>query len=650
MKYMILIIRSCSLCVLICPGLPLAAEEWAAERLQFQEALRAWDQGRMQTFQRHAGMLRDYPLYPYLRYRQMNRGSRNYAEVRDFIATYPDFPANARLRASWLPRLAARGHWQQLLDIHDPATRSEQQRCLALQAKLQLGHAGTLVSTQAVPLFLIGKSRHSACDPVFAFLYSTPQADELIWQRIGLALQAGQPALARYLHRKLDGEWRQLAERLLHAHQAPQQALRSPRTADQAEQRTLLAHAVRRLADAGRIDLALRHWRGLLDRYAYSPEEQGETARHLARRARHRRHPATLELLDQAGPLDKQLFTRRLQAALENRLWQQLADWTRTGPGAGTDVDALQWRYWRARALEQLGHSTEAQQHYRELARERDYYGFLAADRMGLEYQLNHVPTVVDPGLQQRLLAQPAMQRAREWFLLGEPRKARLEWNQALRDMDSEALQTAAWLTTSWGWHDRAIFALGRAAAYDDLELRFPLIYGSLLEEHAGRNGLDTSWIYATVRAESAFMTDARSPAGALGLMQLLPAVGRSTARSLRLRNYATRKLLDAETNIQLGSHYLHGLYETFNGNLILATGAYNAGPHRIRKWLRRRDCAVADIWIEMIPFQETRVHIRRVLLYATIYDWLLQRRLTPLSERMASSNGAAPLCDAASS
>ena len=650
MKYIILIVRNCSLCILICPGLPLAAEEWATERLQFQEALHAWDQGRMQSFRRHAETLRDYPLYPYLRYRQMNRSSHNYAEVHDFITAYPDFPANTRLRAIWLPRLATRGHWQQLLDIHDPATRNERQLCLALQARLQLGHAATLISEQAVPLFLTGKSQHSACDPVFAFLYDTAQANELIWQRIGLALQAGQPALARYLHRKLDGEWRQLAERLLYAHRSPQQALRSPRSTDRAEQRAILAHAVRRLADAGRMDLALRHWRRLLDRYAYTHVERGETARHLARRARRHHHPATLELLDQAGPPDKQLFTWRLQAALENRLWQQLADWTRTLPDADADVDTLQWRYWHARALEQLGHSTQARQHYRELARERDYYGFLAADRMGLEYQLNHVPTVVDPGLQQRLLAQPAMQRAREWFLLDKPGKARLEWHHALRDMDSEALQVAAWLTTSWGWHDRAIFALGRAAAYDDLELRFPLVYGPFLEEYAGRNGLDASWVYATVRAESAFMPDARSPAGALGLMQLLPAVGRSTARTLRLRNYTTHKLFDAETNIQLGSHYLHGLYKAFNGNMILATGAYNAGPHRIRRWLRRRDCAAADIWIEMIPFQETRLHVRRVLFYATIYDWLLQRQLTPLSERMVSSNGTAPLCDTASS
>lgn len=625
---------------------PQAISDRASQRLQFRHAMRAWDRGDRQESDRLAGALRDYPLYPYLIYRRVRHRQARYAEVRDFILAYPDFPHNEGLREHWLPYLASRGRWADFLEIHDPETRSERLLCLAIEARAHTGRSEDALRKQTIPLFLHAKSRHPSCDPAFERLYRSSQADELVWQRIGLALDAGQAGLARHLSRKLSRPLRDGAGRWLRAYHAPRQALRNTAdTPDTAQERGILAHAVRRLARRGRLERALEHWRSLSAHYAYTPEEKARMARYLARRALRQDHPAALELLDQAGPDDKQLFEWRLAAALRTENWARIARWTRASPAADTDVHLPQWRYWRARALEAMGHGTEASAVYRELAGERDYYGFLAADRMGLEYHMHHTPLDASRDVLQAVAARPALRRAQEWFLLDERHRALREWRRALRDMPPEELAASAYLTTTWGWHDRAIFALGRAAAYDDLRLRFPVLHETELRAAAERHDLDLGWIFATVRAESAFMTDARSPAGARGLMQLMPAVGRRTARTLGLRNYSTASLLDAPTNIRLGSAYLAGLYRQFHGNIALATGAYNAGPHRIRSWLHRNRCRETDIWVELIPFAETRLHVKRVLFYSAVYDWRLQRSPTRISRRMYAANASSPLC-----
>ena len=621
-----------------------SAEE--GHRRQFLKALHASNQEYTRQFERLTQELREYPLYPYLLYRRVKRRQATYVEVRDFILAYPDFPDNAHLLERWLPHLAAQGRWDEFLEIHDPGTKSERLRCLALQAGAGIGRLETELAEETAALFLSGKSRHPACDPAFRRLYSMPGADELVLARIDLALGANRVGLARYLSRRLDVQLRPAARRLIQAHQAPLRVLSAPGPEDTAMERAAQAHAVTRLAARGRLDQAIKHWRSLLERYTYATEQRQRTARSLARRALLKQHPAVFELLEEAGPLDQQLLEWRLVATLRARDWARLADWTRAIPGADAEVNRLQWLYWHARATEALGRAPAAHVVYRELAKERDYYGFLAADRMDLPYSMTHVPVNTAPELLQAVADKPAMQRAREWFQLGEKRRALREWHRALRDMQREELEASAYLTTSWGWHDRAIFALGRAKSYDDLGLRFPVLHEAELREAADQHGLNPGWVFAKVRAESAFAPDARSPAGALGLMQLMPMVGRSMARLLKLRNYSTSRLFDADTNIRLGSAYLADLYQEFGGNVALATGAYNAGPHRIRTWLGRWDCTETDAWIELIPFQETRLHVKRVLFYTAVYDWLLEHNPTRISRHMYSSNRSLPFCE----
>jgi soluble lytic murein transglycosylase len=196
----------------------------------------------------------------------------------------------------------------------------------------------------------------------------------------------------------------------------------------------------------------------------------------------------------------------------------------------------------------------------------------------------------------------------------------RREWRTLTRDLDDAALMAAAYVADVLGWHDQAIFTLARTGYWDDLTLRFPLRYRDLVEEQAWQTGLGEDWIFAVLRQESVFAADVRSRAGALGLMQLMPATARQVARELTPARGGpgSAEILKPELNITLGSTYLAWMRDRF-GHAALATAAYNAGPHRVARWLPEH-CTEADLWIISIPFNETRGYVERVLAYRIIY------------------------------
>jgi soluble lytic murein transglycosylase len=200
--------------------------------------------------------------------------------------------------------------------------------------------------------------------------------------------------------------------------------------------------------------------------------------------------------------------------------------------------------------------------------------------------------------------------------------------------MNNRELAVAALVASEWGWHDRAILTASRSDHLDDLEIRFPLLYRESIEASAARHGIDAGWIYGVVRQESAFVPDARSPAGALGLMQLMPATGMLTSRRLNLRVRGTQAILEVETNIKLGVGYLKDVLTRNNDHQALATAAYNAGPNRVTSWMPR-EALDADVWVESIPFNETRDYVKNVMAFTAVYDHRLGLKPVRLKERM---------------
>jgi len=176
---------------------------------------------------------------------------------------------------------------------------------------------------------------------------------------------------------------------------------------------------------------------------------------------------------------------------------------------------------------------------------------------------------------------------------------------------------------------------MGRTRYRDDISLRFPLQHEDKVNNWSEKNNIDPSWTYAIIRRESAFMPDARSSVGALGLMQLMPNTARQVARQMKVRYRGRYSLLASNTHIRLGTGYLKRMLSKLDSQQVLATAAYNAGPHRVSKWLPENHQMDAIQWIETIPFTETREYVSNVLAYMVIYEHLLDGEITRLSNRM---------------
>jgi soluble lytic murein transglycosylase len=321
--------------------------------------------------------------------------------------------------------------------------------------------------------------------------------------------------------------------------------------------------------------------------------------------------------------VDTQVREWRVRFNLKQRNWGEVLNWIdRLTPEERRNP---RWRYWRARALEAQGNNAEAQVLYRQLAGLRNYHGFLAAKRLGAPYRIQSLPLAVSPQTHDALLARSmGLQRARELYILGRHWEARVEWKVATRDFGAEDLKTAAKLAQSWDWHYQAIRTLVRTGYHEDLELRFPTPYRDSVLTHGGSENIDPAWIYAVMRQESLFQTDAKSHAGAMGLMQIMPATGQRIARELGTRLSGKYALLKADTNIRFGAHYLRHTLNELQDNPLLATAAYNAGPNRVAQWLPETQAVAPDLWAETIPYKETRKYAQRVMEYATIYEWRL--------------------------
>lgn len=607
-----------------------------SQRQLFLQAEKALQKGQLADYRRLYGQLGNYPLLPYLDYEELKGrlSKARHSEVRTFLNHHKDTPLADQLRRRWLDQLARKGHWKSYLAFYTPQSSITRQ-CHRLNALISTGKQQQ-AWPQVEKVWLYGKSRPSACDPVFkAWEQAGKLTDQLRWKRIELAMEKGEWRLARYLGKKLGNRDTVWLKRWIRLHRNPRALLRHQDYAKSHPYREkMLAHAARRMARFDGME-ALELWRQVEGRYPFSKAQRYQVERRIALALERVPDKAAYAfILDLTpGSDDTRLHTARLRAALLRKDWDQLLLDLPKWPA--DERSSERWRYWKARALEAQGSVASARQIFSKLARQRSYYGFLAADKVGAPYHLVHNDTAVSPAERLAMGKNPGIVRALELHALKRDIPARREWYQATRKANRYQLKAAAILAEDADWQDQAIFTLARTGYWDDLELRFPLRHQQLVEQQASQLQLDTSWIFAVIRQESAFMRDAHSSAGAMGLMQLMPATARQVAKQqLGRKAPAKSALLKADTNIELGSNYLKHLLESLDGSPVLATAAYNAGPHRVDRWMPPSNLD-ADIWVDLVPFNETRRYLRRVMSYTVIYDKRLGKKPKRLSDRM---------------
>lgn len=603
----------------------VAAGEDAADRfLAAENALRSGDRA---TFNSLLAGLGDYPLYPYLRYAALGSDLDTASDesIESFLAEFADTPLADRLRPVYLERLAAQGRWPEYTRLYRPDDSAER-RCLYLRALAETGQGAQAKAPAEIErLWLVPRSQPGACDPLFGLWDDSGLlTTDLVWRRIRLAMESGEQGLARYLGGRLPESEQPWVERWLAVYSAPELILESGTRAGEHPMRpAFLAQGIARLARSmpGKaLDLLAAEEGALAGDLAASDSAHVAVARALIRSDREPDPGRALAVWDRmsAGPDNLEAQEERVRAAIRLRAWDRVADWIGRMPEGEEKSD--RWLYWQGRAQEALGQEGEARASFERAAGQRSLWGFMAADRLGAPYRLDDRPVPAEPEQIRRLASAPAIARILELRRLGRRADMRREWRTLTRDLDDPGLMAAAYVADVLGWHDQAIFTLARTGYWDDLALRFPVRYRDLVEEQAWQTGLGEDWIFAVLRQESVFAADVRSRAGALGLMQLMPATARQVARELTPARAGpgSAEILQPELNITFGSTYLAWMRDRF-GHAALATAAYNAGPHRVARWLPQH-CTEADLWILSIPFNETRGYVERVLAYRIIY------------------------------
>ena len=616
----------------------------AKQRLTFQQAKKALETNHISRFRTLQSQLNGYPLQPYLEYLYLRHhlSQAKKTTITQFLNQNQDTFYAQRLRRAWLDRLAQTKQWQSFLDIYRPP-QSISRQCLRLQALIATNHRQQALK-DTPELWLSAKSLPSSCDTAFKFWQDKGLlTHELRRQRIHLSLMENQYSLALYLAKSLPNATHAKAEisawqRMHNAPLASLQALPSSGSnilsQDTAMSRDIIRHGIGRLARKS-TSQAHKTWQRIAPSYSFSEQEINQIQSTIGKRAALRREDRTLEFY---GNAPAQPW--RVRAAL----WQQ--DWQGVQRAISSlkydDKQSSRWQYWLGRSQEELGEKAAADSTYQGIIMQRDYYAFLAADKLSLPYQMNHNPiTSSEAGLD--IISQQAdILRLKEFYALNMMLEARRQAYKLKQTRTSRELQLIATLTHRWNWHNQTIALLGKAKYWDALNLRFPVVYESAVLKEGKNNNIDPAWLLGVIRQESAFNAHARSRVGASGLMQLMPKTASLIAKIIKQPLKKQSELLNSSRNIQLGSAYLSKMYTENQHNPVLATASYNAGPNRVKKWLPKKQLA-ADIWIENIPFNETRKYTSNVLSYAAIFEHQLNRPITPLSKRMPAINPKKP-------
>jgi len=584
--------------------------------------------------------LEDYVLWPDLRaaWFRANLKKIDHGQVESFLDHYGVLKPARELRYRYALHLARIGHLDSYLSIYQQFYQGldvAKLDCLALQAELEAGRTARVVN-RAVDLWTVGESQVEECNPVFQFLSNQNHLHQTQYiRRFELAIDAREFSIARWLGKSIDQQHIDIASQWITAQRNPESFVRNDKKwTNDAATREQLAYAIERITYDDP-DLAFTLWKGISKGKRFSAEQELRTSRHIALWTARDNLPGAYELLIKlpVAAQNNEVMRWRARSSLRKHDWSNLlAD---IDAMSNTELNTEEWRYWRGIALQRNNRIPEGEAVLAELANERSYYGFLAADELALPYALGGSAFVADEQRLAELGDRPDLSRARELFQVGLDGRGRSEWDATVSYFDKADKMQAAILAHRWGWHSRAIAAAASVGDYDDLSLRYPMPYDETFQEYAADASISPTWAYGVARSESLFMRDVRSSAGAIGLMQLMPATGKKVAREIKLPYSGLDTLTDPQSNIRLGTTYLGQMAARYGGNQVLATAAYNAGPHRVDAWLPQVGDLDARVWIESIPFDETRGYVRRVLAAEIIFHWRMTGEVRRLSDEM---------------
>jgi len=620
---------------LLCAHCAFASNQADQDFLDAQRAYQSKDLKKLEAIfiknQNNKNVLNIYPEYWLL---LLKLGSVDSSQVQNFINTYSDSRLADRVMTDWLKILGKKQDWNTFSEvIKNYKGNDAGVSCYALQGRFYQNDP--LVFKEAKDYWIESFDYPSNCEAVFDLMQNLKVlTEDDLWKRLRLTMDQQQINQARLVIKRLPNVSADLFEAVL---KDPQKYVlnRSASVFQTKFERELYLYALNRLLRI-RPEAAKQTWGQVSTKFA--DDEIAFMWRNLAVFAARNHDPLALSIFSNIknNEMDKEAFAWKVRAAMWAQDWN-LVSTTISQMSLDQQAEGV-WRYWRARAYKANNDIPKANQLLITLAKENGYYGLLAMDELGDVLQTMpsaYVPNNVEI---EQVQSHEGIQRAIELQRLGLKWESRAEWTWATKNYDDKQLLAAAEFALRQSWYDLAINTAERTKSIHNYALRFPAPYRETVTNFSQMQGVDEAWVYGLTRQESRFNQNAKSGVGAAGLMQVMPATATWIAKRIKLGDYRYEKIHQLETNVQLGTYYLRYTLDMMNGQIPLATAAYNAGPGRVKSWSVDKPLEGA-IYVENIPLLETRAYVQKVMANTYFYSRLLGTKVQGIKQSLGVVN-----------
>lgn len=615
--------------------------------MAMRQAFQVGDSARVAFY---AQRLQGYVLEPYVAYYQLRPQLENTIvsadTIKKFLSRYQDSPLGDRLQGDWLKVLGRTQQWGLFAEWYPELINGDTElTCYSLQQRL--GANDDYAYSAARPLWFNGRDLPESCTPVFDILISAGTLTmEDIWTRLRLSLEVGNVSVAKRINQYLPRNQALNERRLTAAADNPLRYLEKHRNEIKTRaDREIALFAMLRLLRSGP-DQAYTYWGRI--RGQFTEADRAYFMVQLADQAARRLNPRALGWFKEAAniggtpvPLSDTQLGWKTRAALRVGDWRLVLETIEAMSAAEQETGV--WRYWKARALKAQGKTVEANTILAPLSTEHNFYGQLAEEELGVVMSALAEPYKATREEIAVIERSPGIQRSLALYRLNLRTEAIREWAWAIRDLDDRQLLAAAEVARRNGLYDRAIHTADRTRLQHDFSLRFLAPHREVMRDVLKQQELDEAWVYGLIRQESRFISDARSSAGAMGLMQLMPGTAKWVAKKMGMQKYHKTLVTDVNTNLMLGTYYLKHVLTLFDNQSLMASAAYNAGPGRARQWRDEKPLEGA-IYAETIPFNETRDYVKKVMSNSMYYASTFGHQVRTLTQRLgivaSKSNG----------
>lgn len=596
------------------------------QRALYQQAQDLLDDNLVKQYLEMRSQIEAYPLTPYVDYRAFfaDLSTKSPFEVNEFIETYQSFPFSYRIRAPYLDRLAAKKDWKTLLEFQTQLPKGETYLCHYYYAQSQAG-SKEVAFKGARKLWLSGDSVEDACDPLFSEWDKAGHlTDQLILDRMLLAFEDRNGSLLGYLAKKVEGkEEKAQASAMKSLYANPKSVVKfAEKHQANAFNQLQSEYAIKNLARKD-IEKAQSLFGPTVKAQAFNQEQTQRLGDFLSFRLVNTESETLAEWRDAMiqTTQNRSLIERRIRLAIQHVDWEGVQHWASLLPKSYQQVP--RWQYWLARSEIALGDTNEGYARLEKIMGLRNFYSVAAAKEMkqSIQYPVSTITLDKDVIQQHKL----ALIRIQELLDLDKITAAKSEWRWLLQHSDGKEKEMLAAYASTQKWHHLSVTASISAKMWDNTSIRFPIAHQQWFNLYADKHNIDPITLMSLARQESALDSEARSPVGARGIMQIMPSTAKYTAKKYQLSYQGKSDLYEIGKNIEIGSHYLDGLLEQYDNNRIFALAAYNAGPHRVKQWRSRTDEKLdAYAFIEAIPFKETRGYVQNILMFETYYRDLM--------------------------